>query len=482
VKTLKIVVAISSVLITVGAAGVPRGGAASVVSTPINVTNDEWANNEESLGMDPSGTLLAGAWNDWEYNDGCGFSYSTDGGAHWAPETFVPGFTAFTNDPDIPGTGRFSVAGDPSVAFNPKFGVFDVMCQSFGSKTGNQIQLLATTFDPNKADPTADENESYGSAAWTKPVAVAAGTSNGSQKGSNGQLPDHESIFIDTVDAPGHHYGRLLVGWAEFSGLGRSPINVAFSDDNGQTWTGPIRVSDAKHKFDQDARLAIAPNGDVYMTWSNSPNEKSTKNNLINAARSTDGGLTWSRVYEVAPIVSPVAGGLPNSDYRAGSDVAPAIDLTTGKLVVAFNDAAGGASTVYETHTAVAGDLTSFTTPVAVAPTGKEQFFPWISSAPNGRLDLVYYDRFCDPGDKKNCLVLASSTDSGTSWSTVTLLGTGFDGDTFGACLAFVQEPDCGRHFIGDYIEVHSTNAKAEVLYTGNGAHALDVFSVRATF
>jgi len=42
------------------------------VSTPVNVTHDKFADNEESQGMSPDGQLLAGAWNDWDYNDGCG--------------------------------------------------------------------------------------------------------------------------------------------------------------------------------------------------------------------------------------------------------------------------------------------------------------------------------------------------------------------------------------------------------------------------
>ncbi|HZD69847.1 MAG TPA: hypothetical protein VFA45_13350, partial [Actinomycetes bacterium] len=54
--------------------------AATSVSAPLDVTGDQFANNEESLGMSPDGRLLAGSWNDWEFNDGCGFSYSTNGG------------------------------------------------------------------------------------------------------------------------------------------------------------------------------------------------------------------------------------------------------------------------------------------------------------------------------------------------------------------------------------------------------------------
>src|SRR5437016_4622221 len=43
--------------------------ASVLVQSPVNVTNDAFAENEESLGMDPTGTLLASAWNDWNYND-----------------------------------------------------------------------------------------------------------------------------------------------------------------------------------------------------------------------------------------------------------------------------------------------------------------------------------------------------------------------------------------------------------------------------
>src|SRR2546428_460639 len=174
----------------VAAAAAAIGGAPSgAASTAVEVTSDVYANNEESLGMSPNGQWLAGAWNDWEYNDGCGFSYSSDGGDTWAPESFAP-FTAFSNTPGVDPIfpTQFAIAGDPAVVFNPHSNKFDVICQAFGTRTGNQIQLLSTTFDPTKANPNADVNLSYAAAAWTPLVAVTTGKSNGSQKGSNGQF------------------------------------------------------------------------------------------------------------------------------------------------------------------------------------------------------------------------------------------------------------------------------------------------------
>jgi hypothetical protein len=456
-------------------------GASLQVQSPVNVTNDAFAENEESLGMDPTGTLLASAWNDWNYNDGCGFSYSTTGGATWAPKTFVPGLTKFTNDPSVPGTGSYAVAGDPSVAFNPRFGVFDVVCQSFAGNKSSGVNLLATTFDPSLANPAADENASYGAAAWTTPTSVATGKSNGAQKGHNGHFPDHESITVDTGTEPGHHFGRLYVAWAMFNGNGRSPIEVAFSDDNGQTWTGPIVVSDKAHTTNQDARVEVAPDGTLYMTFLGGPNETSLKGNFIAVSKSSNGGGTWSATHEVAPIVSPTPGLLPNSNYRVFADVTASVDQATGQLVMAFTDGKSGASQVYVVHQRVSGGLSHWSTPKRVKPSTREEFFPWMSAAPDGRVDLVFYDRACDPNDTLNCVTLSSSSDAGVTWSSTSLLPTGFDGDQFQACLAFVQQPDCGTFFLGDYIAVSSTDSKAVSLFTGNGPISADVFAVTAS-
>jgi len=199
-------------------------------------------------------------------------------------------------------------------------------------------------------------------------------------------------------------------------------------------------------------------------------------------AKSADGGLTWTASTTVAPILDPTPGLLPNSSYRVFTDVTSAVDQSTGQLVVAYTDQHSGASNVWVTRAGAGGSIASFTTPVRVKPSPNEEFFPWLSAAANGRVDLVYYDRSCDPADSKNCVTLSSTNDGGRTWSAVSLLSKGFDGDRYQACLAFVEPPDCGTYFLGDYIAVASANGKAQVLYTGNGPSAMDVFSVKASF
>lgn len=345
---------------------------------------------------------------------------------------------------------------------------------------GNQIQLLATTFDASSANAD-DPASSYGLGAWRLPtVAITTGTANGSQKGSNGKFPDHEAGIVDTGTGPGHHFGRLYVAWAEFNGSGKSPIDLAYSDDDGASWTGPTRVSDAGHQFDQDATPRVGPDGTVYVTYISGPNERSTKNNAALVAKSTDGGNTWISSAVAAPIPDP-ATSLPNALYRGGTDVTSTVDQQTGDLAVAFGDQSSGALNVWVTHTASPGDLSSFVPATRVKPSAQTQFFPWLQSAPDGRIDQGYYDRSCDPNDVLVCVTLSSSTDSGATWTSTPVTTTGFDGDTFGACLAFLDPPDCTNFFLADYIAVASTDAKAQVMWTGNGSHTLDAFTTAVT-
>src|SRR5260370_8310774 len=86
------------------------------VSQPIDVTADAFADNEESAGISPDGALLAASWNDFDFNDGCGFSFSTPGGKSWAPRPFVPRLTQFPNYPPIPRTGSSTIPGPPPAA------------------------------------------------------------------------------------------------------------------------------------------------------------------------------------------------------------------------------------------------------------------------------------------------------------------------------------------------------------------------------
>jgi predicted neuraminidase len=183
----------------------------------------------------------------------------------------------------------------------------------------------------------------------------------------------------------------------------------------------------------------------------------------------------------MAGLINPVPGLLPNSNYRVFSDVWTSA-APNGIVTAVFNDERNGHSNIYAIHNLAASDLNDWSAPVAVKQSNKEEFFPWIEVAPNGRLDLVFYDRTNDPANTKNWVDYAASSDNGQSWSVTTASSTGQDLDMFQACVAFLQPSNCGDFFIGDYIALVSTNTAVHLVYTWNGPQAMDVFETNLSY
>ena len=189
-----------------------------------NGGGDTAAQDETPIAVNPANpdNILTGN-NDFNLNDGCGYNVSFNGGKTWSPTLpngFIPGLTKFTNDPAVPGTGSFDVAGDPAVAFSPDGRTAYFVCQAFNVTPPFQIALFAS-------------RSSDGGLTWSSsPAQVSTWNGNGRGKGSNGQFPDHESIAVDGNPAS-PFYGSLYVTWVQFSGLQgtHSPVQVAFSRD-----------------------------------------------------------------------------------------------------------------------------------------------------------------------------------------------------------------------------------------------------------
>src|SRR3989442_13806749 len=112
---------------------------------------------------------------------------------------------------------------------------------------------------------------------------------------------------------------------------------------------------------------------------------------------------------------------------------------------MAFTDGKSGASQVYAVHQRVPGGLSLWSTPKRVEPSTREEFFPWLSAAPDGRVDVVFYDRRCDPNDTLNCVTLSSSSDAAGTGRRAPLLPQGSMGAQARLCWSSARRPVAER-------------------------------------
>jgi len=447
--------------------------AATSISTPVDVTNDQTSQNETPLAVNPANPdmLVSGA-NDWEYNDGCGVYVSTNGGTSWTgalPEGYLPGVTKFTNNPDVPGTGAFDAGGDPVIAFSPDGRTAYYVCQAFNFSS-NAIRLLL-----NRGTVTPS------GITWqtTGLTTVSAWNGNGKTRGGNGQFPDHESIDVD----PGS--GRIYVTWAQFDGLKgtHSPVLVATSTDGGRSFSSPVKVTVGNIRNNQDQRIVTAPNGNAYLTFDNGV--QGGKGTVLYVSKSTDGGATWSTPVQFATLVNPVCVFPPGcfnisgGAFRAGGTYpSHAFDPVRNRLVVVYADIAGLFGQMYVTS-APATDLTNWAAPQAIAPAPADQFMGELGIAPNGRYDLSFYDREYS-GNQLVDLTYATSSNGSSTWSHFRVTKDSFDPSQWGVPSSTAPF----RPFIGDYNGIVSTNAFAGMAFTDvtpPKPFNLEVFFAKAT-
>ena len=430
------------------------------VTNVVNVTNDTTSQNETPLAVNPNNpqNILTGN-NDWNYNDGCGVNASFDGGKTWTktlPTGFIPGITRFTNDPTVPGTGDGEFGGDPAVAFDTQ-GTAYFACFSYDG-TSTMLYLSRST----------DGGRTWLKGGHTDPsqalALVSAFNGQGISKGSNGQFPDHEAMWVGND-------GTIYVTWAQFHGFGgNSPIWIASSIDGGRNFGRPVKVSSGNIRSDQDARIVTNATGSAaYVVFDNAI--QGGKGSAMYVSKSTDHGQTWSTPFQFAVFSNPVClfppycFSIDGGQFRGpGSYPAPAYNVANNRLYVAYADIDVNKRAQVFITSAPDSDLTNWSPRSVIAddPRG-DRFAAELSAAPNGRLDVAFYDR----SYTRNALVdltYATSSDFGTSWSSVRVTKSGFDPSAYG-----VPDGDGIRPFIGDYNGIVSLSSTAGMTWTGPG-------------
>jgi hypothetical protein len=216
--------------------------------------------------------------------------------------------------------------------------------------------------------------------------------------------------------------------------------------------------------------------------------------------KSTDGGETWGAPVRASDIIHDGASDYPinivgrqtlsNSQFRVNSSGNLAVDAFNGSLVVVWSDNRSGTAANTNTNIFMAGSTdggTTWSAPITVSGAANDQFYPWAAFAPDGTVNISFFDRSYDPANSQYGITLARIAPRGKGFSTqLQRVDTGlsdpnharwFSGATGGKTI-----------FLGDYngLAVGSdgvahpfwTDMRRLVTVKGATGHTEDVFTV----
>jgi hypothetical protein len=393
----------------------------------VQVTFDDDRDAETSIAVNPTNSrnLLAGWISSGDLT--CGYGVSRNGGRTWPVVGVIPGIQKQSG-------GQFDRGTDPSVVFD-KDGNAYYTCLAFDlfpPGTGS----AGTIFVSKSTD---------GGETWGAPVVAMAGL-------HVNEFQDHQ--FITANPANGHIY----VTQTEFTAFGKPEILFTRSTDGGQTWAEPVRINDfAGNATFQDSFTATGKDpGTIYLTFGAFANAGLSNWNRIYIAKSSDGGLSFSQPQLLAE-VTPLPDPLPNAPWRSDNNLWVAVDRDTNQIYVNYTDYNAGDADIRVMRVQDKGDRFEVQgiTRVNDDGPGSDQFFPFITVAPGGRVDLCFQDRRYAPGNALIFTTCAFSQDAGLSFANRQVTTEPFDASN--------------NDFIGDYNWQFSTDKLVMPIFVGDG-------------
>ena len=360
-------------LVASPAAGQEPGGdpvvtaAVQVTANPVPVR----AHSNPQIARHPKTGELVVVESDVRGNRGCAVHISADNGRTWAPggNPMVEPFTdcGFYGEYGAYATLAFSPEGDLHVAF---------VASEFLARARNDVPrhvYLARSSDGGRTFDTTRVFE-----------APEGNPDRGLNKGP--------MLAVDPNDSQ-----RVYVGWRQgiFAANAREKqkSNVAASSDGGRTFGPPVDLSDERGG-DYPA-LAVGDDGTVHAvfwtrTFPPGPNNAPGPARPIQYARSTDQGRTFSKGVEIDPGNRSV----PRPPVLAADPRSDALYMVWYSNAEVENQAADfqGYHDVFLRSSVDGGRTWGGRVTVNDDRTNANQFEPGISIAPNGRLDIAWYD------------------------------------------------------------------------------------------
>jgi hypothetical protein len=298
---------------------------------------------------------------------------SSDGGVTWTNRGLIDDQASWQ------GLGYIS-DGDPVITFGPKpdgHGGF-----TFANGARAYYSSLATVVGGKAFESIIVSFSDDDGVTWSKPVLAMS-------KSSQAVFNDKNWITVDR-SATSPFFGRVYVTWTQFrsataTGFGNEPVMVSTSKDGGATFTAPKQLSPAGNNGTGNGRQgtasSVGPDGTAYVAFEQGSSQVITV--------SPDGGVSWSKPAAIGR-VADIADPIPGANFRTDSFPAIGADPRAGSTTLHAawtNRTAGGGRVVVATSTDRGAHWSA---PVTVSGAEGYAFFPGLSVAPDGRVDVAY--------------------------------------------------------------------------------------------
>jgi hypothetical protein len=396
---------------------------------------------------------------------------SHDGGSTWAESWahfgICSGGTAANG-------GNYDRASDPWVTFAPNGDAYQISLSASADLTVSAV-LVSKSVD--------------GGDGWSDPTTLAR---NVSAFAEGPGFNDKESITADPGVA-----SNVYAVWdrsrfpsdqagvtAQMNAASvRGDIIFTRTTDGGQTWETPRKILGLnQNEFTIGNQIAVLPNGtlvDIFEDLNGSGRQPSPNQFHESVIRSTDKGVTWSKVIDISTDGS-VAVRDPDTGafVRSGAGLPDiAVDPTNGTLYAVWSDGRFSGFT----HNDVAlsrstdGGLT-WSTPVKVnaSPAGVAAFTPSVDVSADGTVAVSYYD------------FRNNTPDTSTLPTDAFALFSHDGGASFGGELRLTKKsfdldlaPRAGGLFLGDYVGLSHVGSTFVPFYTQtvSNTNPTDIFA-----